>query len=86
MTHVMATEPPKTLQQAIVFFADYENCRKAVDGHPLAGWRRALPDLRLRPRHLPGERPRRWKCYAKHPKAQFSLKVGTIFEDSADRP
>src|SRR3979409_1728044 len=26
---------------------------------------------------------RRYKCYAKHPKAQFSLKVGTIFEDSA---
>jgi transposase-like protein len=25
---------------------------------------------------------RRWKCYGKHPKAQFSLKVGTIFEDS----
>ncbi len=24
----------------------------------------------------------RWKCYSKHPKAQFSLKVGTIFEDS----
>ena len=26
---------------------------------------------------------RRYKCYGKHPKAQFSLKVGTIFEDSA---
>jgi transposase-like protein len=25
---------------------------------------------------------RRWKCYAKHPRAKFSLKVGTIFEDS----
>jgi transposase-like protein len=24
----------------------------------------------------------RFKCYAKHPRAQFSLKVGTIFEDS----
>jgi transposase-like protein len=23
-----------------------------------------------------------WKCYAKHPKARFSLKTGTIFEDS----
>jgi hypothetical protein len=26
--------------------------------------------------------PRVWKCYAKHEKAKFSLKVGTIFEDS----
>jgi transposase-like protein len=25
---------------------------------------------------------RRWKCYGKHPKPQFSLKTGTIFEDS----
>src|SRR6266446_3765273 len=24
----------------------------------------------------------RYKCYGRHPKAQFSLKVGTIFEDS----
>jgi hypothetical protein len=24
----------------------------------------------------------RYKCYGKHAKAQFSLKVGTIFEDS----
>jgi len=29
------------------------------------------------------ETQRRYKCYGKHPKAQFSLKVGTIFEDSA---
>jgi transposase-like protein len=28
------------------------------------------------------ESVRRWKCYSKHPKAQFSLKVGTVFEDS----
>jgi transposase-like protein len=25
---------------------------------------------------------RRWKCYEKHPRPQFSIKVGTIFEDS----
>ncbi|HTI43271.1 MAG TPA: IS1595 family transposase, partial [Vicinamibacterales bacterium] len=23
-----------------------------------------------------------WKCYRKHPRAKFSLKIGTIFEDS----
>jgi transposase-like protein len=28
------------------------------------------------------ENARLWKCYQKHPKAKFSLKVGTIFEDS----
>ena len=25
---------------------------------------------------------RRWKCRTKHPRQQFSIKVGTIFEDS----
>ncbi len=25
---------------------------------------------------------RRWQCIIKHPKRQFSVKVGTIFEDS----
>jgi transposase-like protein len=29
------------------------------------------------------ESARRWKCYGKHAKPQFSLKVGTVFEDSA---
>lgn len=29
------------------------------------------------------ENARLWKCYAKHPRAKFSLKVGTIFEDSS---
>lgn len=28
------------------------------------------------------EKARVWKCYSKHPQAKFSLKVGTIFEDS----
>jgi hypothetical protein len=25
---------------------------------------------------------RRWKCYERHPRPQFSIKVGTIFKDS----
>jgi len=31
-------------------------------------------------RYLPNQR--RWECKAKHPPRQFSVKVGTIFEDS----
>jgi transposase-like protein len=78
----MATEnAPKSLQQAIIFFADYANCHKAVlatrwpDGVvkcPTCGSDNVT--------YL--QRVRRFKCYAKHPKAQFSLKVGTVFEDS----
>src|SRR5262245_57179880 len=79
----MATNrEPKTLQQAILFFSDYENCRKAVEA---IRW----PDGVVKcptcgSDHVTYlEKQRRYKCYGDHPKPQFSLKVGTIFEDSA---
>jgi transposase-like protein len=79
----MATEKaPKTLREAILFFAEYENCRKAVEA---IRW----PDGVVRCPQCGSDHvtylasQRRYKCYAKHPRAQFSLKVGTIFEDSA---
>jgi transposase-like protein len=73
---------PKTLREAILFFADYSNCRKAVEAIRWPSGKVTCPTC--------GsdnvawlETQRRYKCYGKHPKAQFSLKVGTIFEDSA---
>jgi len=78
----MATEAaPKTLREAILFFADYQNCRKAVEA---IRW----PDGVVRCPQCGSDRvtylasQRRYKCYGQHPKPQFSLKVGTIFEDS----
>jgi transposase-like protein len=73
---------PKTLQEAIVYFSDFDNCQKFIielrwaDGKvrcPYCGSQTVtyLTNARL------------WKCYAKHAKAKFSLKVGTIMEDSA---
>ena len=73
---------PRTLQEAILYFSDYANCHAAVmairwpDGTvkcPTCGSENVtyLDNARV------------WKCYAKHPKAKFSLKVGTLFEDSA---
>src|SRR5690348_3781278 len=73
---------PATLQEAIVYFANIENCREFMtmlrwpDGKvicPTCGgtdvaW---LPNAKV------------FKCYAKHLKNKFSLKVGTVFEDSA---
>jgi transposase-like protein len=73
---------PKTLQQAILFFSDYANCHRAVME---IRW----PDGVVRCPHCGSENvtylenARRWKCYSKHARPQFSLKVGTIFEDSA---
>ncbi len=74
-------ETPKTLQQAIIYFSEPKNCDQFMT---MMRW----PDGQVRcPRcgsekvtYL--EKARVWKCYSKHPKAKFSLKVGTIFEDS----
>jgi transposase-like protein len=78
----MATKSaPKTLRDAILFFADYENCRKAVEAIRWPDGIVACPTCGSE--HVTYlEKQRRYKCYAKHPQAQFSLKVGTIFEDS----
>jgi transposase-like protein len=74
-------ESPKTLQEAIQFFGDFENCRQFMIA---VRW----PDGKVRcPQcgsdHLTYlEKARVYRCYGDHPKQKFSLKVGTLFEDS----
>jgi transposase-like protein len=74
-------ETPKTLQQAIIYFSDAKNCN---DFMVAMRW----PDGQVQCPRCGSENvtyletARVWKCYSKHPKAKFSLKVGTIFEDS----
>ena len=71
---------PTTLQEAIVYFSDQDNClnylvwKRWPNGVtcPICGSDDVL--------FLSNQR--RWKCRGKHPRAQFSAKVGTIFEDS----
>ena len=78
----MASNQPQTLREAILFFADYSNCRKAVEAIRWPSGVVTCPTCGSE--HVTYlETQRRYKCYAKHAKAQFSLKVGTIFEDSA---
>ncbi len=75
----MASEP-RTLQEAILYFSDPDNClhylssRRWPDGVicPTCG-REDVSFVAKR---------RVWQCKTRHPKAQFSIKVGTIFEDS----
>lgn len=72
---------PRTLQEAMVYFSDSQNCHKFMV-------RLRWPDGKVRcPRcgsenvdYLPNAKV--FKCYEKHPKQKFSLKVGTVFEDS----
>jgi hypothetical protein len=71
---------PKSLQQAILYFAKPENCREYLVA-------RRWPDGVVCPRCgsknvLFLEKYNRWHCREKHAAPQFTLKTGTIFEDS----
>ncbi|MDQ2947978.1 MAG: IS1595 family transposase [Acidobacteriota bacterium] len=69
-----------SLQEAIVYFADPANCREYVVrrrwpngvGCPTCGCKDVI--------FLATQN--RWQCRNKHSKRQFSLKTGTIYEDS----
>src|SRR5688572_2752401 len=78
----MATgNAPKTLQQAILFFSDYENCHNALVA---VRWPDGIVKCprcgSVRVTYL--AKARVWKCYEGHALSKFSLKVGTVFEDS----
>jgi transposase-like protein len=72
---------PKTLQQAIIYFSNPDNCfnfmveRRWPNGVtcPTCG----ATDVRFISTR------RMWECKNKHARKQFSVKIGTIFEDSA---
>jgi len=81
LTMMNTNDSPKTLLEAVQFFGDYENCHKfmiearwpdGIVGCPMCGSDHITYMTNTR----------RWKCYGRHPRPQFTLKVGTIFEDS----
>src|SRR2546421_4138330 len=72
---------PKTLQQAIQYFATYENCRQFMIAIRWADGKIRCPQCGAdKVTYL--EKARLYRCYGAHPRQKFSLKVGTIFEDS----
>jgi transposase-like protein len=78
---VFAMEHIKTLQQAIQHFADRENCRRFMvfvrwpDGTPRCPYCGSSKLTWLANANV-------YRCYGDHKKQKFSLKVGTVFEDS----
>jgi transposase-like protein len=72
---------PKTLQEAIQYFTDFDNCREFMIA---VRW----PDAKVRCPYCDSEKvtylekARLYRCYGDHAKQKFSLKVGTVFEDS----
>src|SRR5882762_9421435 len=74
-------ETPDTLRDAIIWFADFDHCRQFMIE---LRW----PDGKIKCPQCGAEKltwlakQRVWKCYAGHERPTFSLKTGTIFEDS----
>lgn len=75
---------PKTLTEAIRYFSNPQTCIDAVaqmrwpEGQPICPKCGAVENGR---KHYWIKTQQRWKCY--QCRKQFSVKVGTIFEDSA---
>lgn len=72
---------PNTLQEAITYFSEYERCHRFIlelrwpDG--------VVKCPRCGSAHVTYlEKARVWKCYTKHNSPKFSLKTGTVFQDS----
>ena len=71
---------PVTLQEAIIYFANTDNCIAYMVAHrwpegvtcPTCG-RNDVTYLKVQ---------KKWQCKSAHAKRQFTAKVGTIFEDS----
>src|SRR5260370_20039304 len=70
-----------TLREAVIYFKDYDNCLKFrvelrwPDGMVLCPRCNSDDVVYL-------DKARVWKCCSKHDSPKFSLKTGTVFEDS----
>ncbi len=73
---------PKTLQQAIRFFSDDETCIEFIASRRWPDGKAICPKCGSDNNTFMATR-RTWQCKNKECKKQFSVKVGTIFEDSA---
>ena len=78
----MATEnQPKTLQQAIRYFTDPDVCLQAAIALRWGNGPVTCPTCGATDVHFIATR-RIWRCSQRHERRQFSVKVGTVMEDS----
>jgi hypothetical protein len=76
-----AMTEPKTLQEAIVYFSNPDNC---IDYLAIRRWPNgvvACPTCKSVKVKF-SEKRRTWTCSAHHAKREFSIKIGTVMEDS----
>src|SRR5712692_2665217 len=75
-----AAHEPTTLQEAILYFASPANCREYLVARR---WADGVTCPRCGSKDvLFLEKYNRWHCRAKHDAPQFTLKTGTVMEDS----
>ena len=71
---------PKTLQQAIIYFSNPDNCREYLIARR---WPEGITCPRCGSEKVTAQpKYNRWQCASHHERRQFTLKTGTIFEDS----
>ncbi len=71
---------PKTLTEAVVHFTNPDNCLNYLAARR---WPHGVRCPTCGAMNVGFVASRRlWQCKVRHPKAQFSVKLGTIFEDS----
>jgi len=76
----MRHKEPKTLQAAILYFADPANCREYLMDRR---WPKGVTCPRCGSEKVAFlEKYNRWQCSVIHDARQFTLKTGTIFEES----
>ena len=72
---------PKTLQEAIVYFSDRQRAHDFLVNLRWPHGKVTCPRC-VSPMVTWMQSVQRWKCREGHDRPQFSIKVGTIFEDS----
>jgi transposase-like protein len=71
---------PKTLKQAIEYFADPKNCHRYLVARR---WPDGVECPRCGSKSVKfSEKYNRWQCASHHERRQFTLKTGTVFEES----
>jgi transposase-like protein len=71
---------PQSLQEAVIYFADPANCMKYMVARR---WPNGVECPRCGSKKVVfSEKFKRWQCGSHHERRQFTLKTGTIFEDS----
>lgn len=72
--------PPKTLIEAVKHFANPDNCREYMVARR---WPNGVTCPTCGSKTVYFDRSRNgWECKTRHPQRKFTLKTGTIFEDS----